>query len=167
MCFSFRTFCSWSPAGSRCSSWRPPWGSTQTRGVLRVGRRFAHFFRVPICICVHSSSTFETFNEGRMKRNPCVFTHGSAHSIYAWNSYEVLFEICHVLFAGIGYASHVIIAFGATSYITIIAWAFFYLFSSFSVHLPWATCGNDWNTGGCPSREERGGKKYGVEINFL
>ncbi|XP_049599401.1 sodium- and chloride-dependent GABA transporter 2-like isoform X1 [Syngnathus scovelli] len=53
------------------------------------------------------------------------------------------------LFQGIGYASHLIIAFGATSYITIIAWAFFYLFSSFSAELPWATCGNDWNTDSC------------------
>lgn len=46
-----------------------------------------------------------------------------------------------------GYASHLIITFSATSYIIIIAWAFFYLFSSFSAELPWATCGNYWNTG--------------------
>lgn len=46
-----------------------------------------------------------------------------------------------------GYASHLIIAFSATSYIIVIAWAFFYLFSSFSAELPWATCGNYWNTG--------------------
>ena len=46
-----------------------------------------------------------------------------------------------------GYASHLIIIFSATSYVIIIAWAFFYLFSSFSADLPWATCGNYWNTG--------------------
>lgn len=46
-----------------------------------------------------------------------------------------------------GYASHLIIAFSATSYIIVIAWAFFYLFFSFSTELPWATCGNYWNTG--------------------
>ncbi|XP_077361471.1 sodium- and chloride-dependent GABA transporter 2-like isoform X2 [Festucalex cinctus] len=57
-------------------------------------------------------------------------------------------KICP-LFQGIGYASHLIIAFGATSYIIIIAWSFFYLFSSFSADLPWATCGNDWNTDSC------------------
>uniref|UniRef100_A0A8C2ZZU6 Transporter n=1 Tax=Cyclopterus lumpus TaxID=8103 RepID=A0A8C2ZZU6_CYCLU len=50
------------------------------------------------------------------------------------------------LFQGMGYASQLIITFSATSYIIIIAWAFFYLFSSFSVDLPWATCGHDWNT---------------------
>lgn len=48
---------------------------------------------------------------------------------------------------GLGYASHLIIAFTATSYIMILTWAFFYLFSSFGSHLPWASCGNYWNTG--------------------
>ncbi|XP_059208155.1 sodium- and chloride-dependent GABA transporter 2-like [Centropristis striata] len=48
-----------------------------------------------------------------------------------------------------GYASHLIIAFSATSYIIIMAWAFFYLFSSFSAELPWSTCGHDWNTESC------------------
>lgn len=52
--------------------------------------------------------------------------------------------------SGMGYASHLIIAFSGTSYIIIIAWAFFYLFSSFSADLPWATCGNYWNTGRFP-----------------
>uniref|UniRef100_A0A672HG40 Transporter n=1 Tax=Salarias fasciatus TaxID=181472 RepID=A0A672HG40_SALFA len=55
-------------------------------------------------------------------------------------------KICP-LFQGMGYASHLIISFSATSYITILAWAFFYLFSSFSAELPWATCGHYWNTG--------------------
>ncbi|XP_029374420.1 sodium- and chloride-dependent GABA transporter 2-like [Echeneis naucrates] len=53
------------------------------------------------------------------------------------------------LFQGMGLASHLIIAFSATSYIIIMAWAFFYLFSSFSGELPWATCGNYWNTDSC------------------
>ncbi|XP_038158140.1 sodium- and chloride-dependent GABA transporter 2-like [Cyprinodon tularosa] len=53
------------------------------------------------------------------------------------------------LFQGIGYASHLIIAFSATSYIMILAWAFFYLFSSFSSDLPWASCGNYWNSESC------------------
>lgn len=55
---------------------------------------------------------------------------------------------CYVcLFTGMGYASHLIITFGATSYIMILTWSFFYLFSSFSAELPWASCGNEWNTG--------------------
>ncbi|XP_071316824.1 sodium- and chloride-dependent GABA transporter 2-like [Trachinotus anak] len=57
-------------------------------------------------------------------------------------------KICP-LFQGMGYASHLIITFSATSYIIIMAWAFFYLFSSFSADLPWATCGHEWNTDSC------------------
>ncbi|KAM4547483.1 sodium- and chloride-dependent GABA transporter 2-like [Fundulus diaphanus] len=57
-------------------------------------------------------------------------------------------QICP-LFQGIGYASHLIIAFSATSYIMILTWAFFYLFSSFSSDLPWASCGNYWNSDSC------------------
>lgn len=71
---------------------------------------------------------------------PCVITH--VFYIQKW----LLTPPPHVLL-GIGYASHLIIAFSGTSYIIIIAWAFFYLFSSFSADLPWATCGNYWNTG--------------------
>lgn len=48
---------------------------------------------------------------------------------------------------GVGYASHLIICFSASSYIVILAWAFFYLFSSFSAELPWVNCDNIWNTG--------------------
>lgn len=57
-------------------------------------------------------------------------------------------KICP-LFQGMGYASHLIISFSATSYIVIMAWAFFYLFASFSAELPWASCGHDWNTASC------------------
>uniref|UniRef100_A0A3B4WJU5 Uncharacterized protein n=1 Tax=Seriola lalandi dorsalis TaxID=1841481 RepID=A0A3B4WJU5_SERLL len=51
------------------------------------------------------------------------------------------------LFEGIGYATQVVIAYAAVSYIVIQAWAFFYLFSSFSAEVPWASCRNTWNTG--------------------
>uniref|UniRef100_A0AAX7W7R3 Transporter n=1 Tax=Astatotilapia calliptera TaxID=8154 RepID=A0AAX7W7R3_ASTCA len=51
------------------------------------------------------------------------------------------------LFEGIGYATQVVIAYAAVSYIVIQAWAFFYLFSSFSAEIPWASCRNSWNTG--------------------
>ncbi|KAG7277847.1 hypothetical protein CRUP_006747, partial [Coryphaenoides rupestris] len=42
----------------------------------------------------------------------------------------------------IGYATQVVIAYAAVSYIVIQAWAFFYLFSSFSSEVPWASCSN-------------------------
>ncbi|KAM9758512.1 sodium- and chloride-dependent GABA transporter 2-like isoform 1-T1 [Menidia menidia] len=53
------------------------------------------------------------------------------------------------LFEGIGYATQVVIAYAAVSYIVIQAWAFFYLFSSFSAEVPWASCRNSWNTESC------------------
>jgi sodium-dependent serotonin transporter len=37
----------------------------------------------------------------------------------------------------------------AMYYNTIIAWAVFYLFSSFSSELPWTSCDNSWNTENC------------------
>ena len=36
-----------------------------------------------------------------------------------------------------------------TYYNIILSWAFFYIFSSFSSSLPWASCGNWWNTDAC------------------
>ncbi|KAM9361886.1 sodium- and chloride-dependent GABA transporter 2-like [Symphorus nematophorus] len=53
------------------------------------------------------------------------------------------------LFEGIGYATQIVIAYAAVSYIVIQAWAFFYLFSSFSAEVPWASCRNSWNTEFC------------------
>ncbi|CAB1338360.1 unnamed protein product [Coregonus sp. 'balchen'] len=54
-------------------------------------------------------------------------------------------KICP-LFDGTGYATQVIIIYGCTTYIVILAWAFLYLFSSFTVGLPWANCHNTWIT---------------------
>uniref|UniRef100_A0A672P2S0 Transporter n=1 Tax=Sinocyclocheilus grahami TaxID=75366 RepID=A0A672P2S0_SINGR len=55
-------------------------------------------------------------------------------------------KICP-LFEGMGYASQMIIVYGSITYIIIIVWAFLYLFSAFSVELPWVSCSNLWNTG--------------------
>ncbi|XP_033994443.1 sodium- and chloride-dependent GABA transporter 2-like [Trematomus bernacchii] len=56
--------------------------------------------------------------------------------------------VCPLL-EGIGYASQIIIFYGCISYVVILAWAFLYLFASFSAELPWATCNNTWNTDSC------------------
>ncbi|XP_062423086.1 sodium- and chloride-dependent betaine transporter-like [Rhea pennata] len=57
-------------------------------------------------------------------------------------------KICPIL-EGIGYASQVIEAYLVVYYIVILAWAFFYLFSSFTAVLPWTSCSKPWNSDLC------------------
>ncbi|XP_077459435.1 sodium- and chloride-dependent GABA transporter 2-like [Stigmatopora argus] len=57
-------------------------------------------------------------------------------------------KICP-LFEGMGYGSQVVVLYSSIYYIIILAWAFFYLFSSLSAELPWASCRNSWNTETC------------------
>ncbi|KAJ8369484.1 hypothetical protein SKAU_G00095120 [Synaphobranchus kaupii] len=66
----------------------------------------------------------------------------SQGSITCWR------KICPI-FAGIGYGSQVVVFYSSVYYIIILAWAFFYLFSSLSSELTWASCGNSWNTDSC------------------
>ncbi|XP_026519200.1 sodium- and chloride-dependent betaine transporter-like, partial [Terrapene carolina triunguis] len=66
----------------------------------------------------------------------------SQGGITAWR------KICP-LFEGIGYASQVIESYLNIYYIVILSWAIFYLFSSFTAVLPWATCNNPWNSDHC------------------
>ncbi|XP_043373897.1 sodium- and chloride-dependent GABA transporter 2 isoform X3 [Dermochelys coriacea] len=53
------------------------------------------------------------------------------------------------LFEGIGYASQVIVILLNFYYIIVLAWALFYLFSSFTIDLPWGSCDHEWNTENC------------------
>uniref|UniRef100_A0A8C3EV23 Uncharacterized protein n=1 Tax=Corvus moneduloides TaxID=1196302 RepID=A0A8C3EV23_CORMO len=53
------------------------------------------------------------------------------------------------LFEGIGYASQVIVILLNFYYIIVLAWALFYLFSSFTINLPWGSCDHEWNTENC------------------
>ncbi|ROT67869.1 sodium- and chloride-dependent GABA transporter 2 [Penaeus vannamei] len=55
------------------------------------------------------------------------------------------------LFQGIGYAAIVVCNWLNVYYIVIIAWAFYYFIYSFQAELPWASCGNWWNTDCCVS----------------
>ncbi|XP_018602399.1 sodium- and chloride-dependent GABA transporter 2-like isoform X2 [Scleropages formosus] len=59
------------------------------------------------------------------------------------------------LFQGLGFGTQVVISYSTIYYIIILAWSFFYLFASFSSELPWASCGNYWNTATCIEFEER------------
>ena len=43
----------------------------------------------------------------------------------------------------------VVAFFLSTYYIVIIAWALYFLFSSFASEVPWKDCNNSWNTKAC------------------
>ncbi|OCU01692.1 sodium-dependent serotonin transporter [Xenopus laevis] len=57
-------------------------------------------------------------------------------------------RICPI-FKGIGYAICIIALYVSFYYNTIIAWALFYFYSSFTDTLPWTNCDNPWNTPNC------------------
>ncbi|KAM4627801.1 LOW QUALITY PROTEIN: solute carrier family 6 member 4a [Polymixia lowei] len=57
-------------------------------------------------------------------------------------------HICPI-FKGIGFAICIIALYIAFYYNTIMAWALYYLLSSFRPTLPWTTCSNSWNTANC------------------
>ncbi|XP_032730798.1 sodium- and chloride-dependent betaine transporter isoform X8 [Lontra canadensis] len=76
----------------------------------------------------------------------------SQGSVTAWR------KICPLL-QGIGLASVVIESYLNIYYIVILAWALFYLFSSFTSELPWTTCTNSWNTEHCMDFLNRSGAR--------
>uniref|UniRef100_UPI00398EB495 sodium- and chloride-dependent creatine transporter 1-like isoform X3 n=1 Tax=Pristiophorus japonicus TaxID=55135 RepID=UPI00398EB495 len=57
--------------------------------------------------------------------------------------------LCYKNGGGLGFASMVIVFFCNTYYIMVLAWGLYYLIHSFTNNLPWATCGNSWNTPEC------------------
>ncbi|XP_013861691.1 sodium- and chloride-dependent GABA transporter 2 [Austrofundulus limnaeus] len=63
-------------------------------------------------------------------------------------------KICP-LFEGLGYGNQVVVLYSSIYYIVILAWAFLYLFSSFTSELPWASCRNSWNTETCVEFDKR------------
>ncbi|XP_063698236.1 sodium-dependent serotonin transporter [Culicoides brevitarsis] len=57
-------------------------------------------------------------------------------------------RICPAL-KGVGIAICIIDIYMGMYYNTIIGWAVYYLYASFTTELPWTKCGNEWNTDAC------------------
>lgn len=57
--------------------------------------------------------------------------------------------ICFYPNSGVGYAICFIDVYMGMYYNTIIGWAVYYLWESFTYELPWTSCNNTWNTPFC------------------
>lgn len=68
-------------------------------------------------------------------------------TLLCWELVAVPSSCPLLFFTGIGYASQIIVGYLNIYYIIILSWALFYLFSSFTPVLPWASCNNPWNSG--------------------
>lgn len=71
------------------------------------------------------------------------------HQPHAGHRERLSFPTCPPLSTGIGFAICIIGLYVSFYYNTIIAWALYYFYSSFSGTLPWASCDNPWNTPNC------------------
>uniref|UniRef100_A0A0A9Y9G3 Transporter n=1 Tax=Lygus hesperus TaxID=30085 RepID=A0A0A9Y9G3_LYGHE len=92
-------------------------------------------FLVPYVICLLAGGIPIFFLEIGLGQ----FT--SEGGITAWN-------LCP-LFKGIGLGTSIICFILNIYYIVILAWATHYLYNSFTWHLPWSNCQNEWNTPKC------------------
>ncbi|KAF7664346.1 hypothetical protein LDENG_00180030, partial [Lucifuga dentata] len=133
---SCKTVASGQAGWNSCWLWQERWLGWETFGGSHIcaGKNGGGAFLVPYVLfllcCGIPMFLLET----------AVGQYTSQGCITCWRYFCPLFE-------GVGYATQVVIAYAAVSYIVIQAWAFFYLFYSFSAEVPWASCRNTWNTG--------------------
>ncbi|XP_076327814.1 sodium-dependent proline transporter-like isoform X4 [Tachypleus tridentatus] len=67
---------------------------------------------------------------------------------------NIVFRHLLPIFHGLGYAMLVLTFLVALYYNIIMAWTFFFTFASFTSHLGWEFCGNEWNTIACYNKDQ-------------
>nr|XP_060640757.1 sodium-dependent serotonin transporter-like [Anolis sagrei ordinatus] len=87
---------------------------------------------------------------------PLFFMELSLGQFHRLGAIPIWKHICPI-FKGIGFAICVINLYVSFYYNTIIAWALFYFYSSFTLTLPWAQCGQPWNTPDCTTYNDTWG----------
>lgn len=89
-----------------------------------------------------------TFSKCNLHFISLIFIVQQCHIPFRENS-PFFFQVTEFLQTGLGFASMVIVFYCNTYYIMVLAWGFYYLVKSFTATLPWATCGNPWNSQEC------------------
>ncbi|XP_012518126.1 PREDICTED: sodium-dependent noradrenaline transporter [Propithecus coquereli] len=76
-----------------------------------------------------------------------------------------VWKICP-FFKGVGYAVILIALYVGFYYNVIIAWSLYYLFSSFTLNLPWTDCGHAWNSPNCTDPKLLNGSVLGNHTKY-
>uniref|UniRef100_A0A8C7BKB4 Transporter n=1 Tax=Neovison vison TaxID=452646 RepID=A0A8C7BKB4_NEOVI len=76
-----------------------------------------------------------------------------------------VWKICP-FFKGVGYAVILIAIYVGFYYNVIIAWSLYYLFSSFTLKLPWTDCGHSWNSPNCTDPKLLNGSVLGNHTKY-
>ncbi|KAH9505760.1 Sodium-dependent proline transporter [Bulinus truncatus] len=77
----------------------------------------------------------------------CLGQFSGISSMFVW-------KLCPA-FKGIGYGMVIVSGMACIYYNAVLSWVIYYLINSFYAELPWAHCGNWWNTKYCINRRDR------------
>ena len=110
-------------------------GQFHRTGAISIWKHICPIFKGMSLHCAAQQQMFESRNPVTLRNVNCTYS-------------NLLFiSSCSV--SGIGYAICIIALYVSFYYNTIIAWALFYFYSSFTSILPWTNCDNVWNTPDC------------------
>ena len=101
------------------------------------------------------------YNFVSMPVDGCCGRRSDQRPSFSYIIYIPVYTRVYVLFTGIGYAMVSVSLLTAAYYNILIAYCFFFLFSSFTQTLPWSGCDHAWNTPACSVQASNNtGKKH-------